>query len=39
MRVLGNPPYLEVPVELALPETNPARAPAMIVTPSYSEFQ
>jgi len=38
MRVLGNPPYLEVPVELALPETNPARTSAIIVTPSYSGF-
>jgi hypothetical protein len=27
MHVLGNPPYLEVPVELALQETNPARTP------------
>jgi hypothetical protein len=27
MRVLGNPTYLEVPVELASPETNPARPP------------
>ena len=27
-------PYLEVPVELALPETNPERTPATVVTPS-----
>jgi len=39
MRVLGNPTYLEVPVELALPETNPARTSATIVTLSYSGFQ